>query len=61
MYHVSAQSVDERMVNVHYYYYLAHGMLFSFGYLPHASVTESFKSRCFGEHGGSSGRDINTL
>ena len=21
MYHVSAQSVDERMINVHYYYY----------------------------------------
>ena len=35
MYHVSAQGVDERMINVHYYYYLlprvkqnilAHGM-----------------------------------
>ena len=24
MYHVSAQSVDERMVNVHYYYYYYH-------------------------------------
>ena len=22
MYHVSAQGVDERMINVHYYYYL---------------------------------------
>ena len=22
MYHVSAQSVDERMINVHYYYYV---------------------------------------
>ena len=22
MYHVSAQGVDERMMNVHYYYYL---------------------------------------
>ncbi len=21
MYHVSAQSIDERMINVHYYYY----------------------------------------
>ena len=24
MYHVSAQGVDERMLNVHYYYYLSH-------------------------------------
>ena len=24
MYHVSAQDVDERMINVHYYYYLQH-------------------------------------
>ena len=23
MYHVSAQGVDERMINVHYYYYLS--------------------------------------
>ena len=23
MYHVSAQVVDERMINVHYYYYFA--------------------------------------
>ena len=23
MYHVSAQGVDERMINVHYYYYSA--------------------------------------
>ena len=23
MYHVSAQGVDERMINVHYYYYFA--------------------------------------
>ena len=23
-YHVSAQGVDERMINVHYYYYYAH-------------------------------------
>ena len=22
MYHVSAQGVDERMINIHYYYYL---------------------------------------
>ena len=22
MYHVSAQGIDERMINVHYYYYL---------------------------------------
>ena len=22
MYHVSAQGVDERMINVHYYYYM---------------------------------------
>ena len=26
MYHVSAQGVDERMINVHYYYYLLLGM-----------------------------------
>ena len=24
MYHVSAQGVDERMINVHYYYYASH-------------------------------------
>ena len=24
MYHVSAQGVDERMINVHYYYYPTH-------------------------------------
>ena len=24
MYHVSAQGVDERMINVHYYYYCNH-------------------------------------
>ena len=24
MYHVSAQGVDERMINVHYYYYSIH-------------------------------------
>ena len=24
MYHVSAQGVDERMINVHYYYYYVH-------------------------------------
>ena len=23
MYHVSAQGIDERMINVHYYYYCA--------------------------------------
>ena len=23
MYHVSAQGIDERMINVHYYYYLS--------------------------------------
>ena len=23
MYHVSAQGVDERMINVHYYYYIS--------------------------------------
>ena len=27
MYHVSAQSVDERMINVHYYYYYVYGLL----------------------------------
>ena len=25
MYHVSAQGVDERMINVHYYYYFVFG------------------------------------
>ena len=30
MYHVSAQGVDERMVNVHYYYYI---MISAAGYL----------------------------
>ena len=25
MYHVSTQGVDERMINVHYYYYLGDG------------------------------------
>ena len=59
---MSAQGVDERMINVHfYYYYLALGMLFSSGYLPPSSVTESYQSRCFGEHGGSSGSDSNTF
>ena len=24
MYHVSAQGIDERMINVHYYYYFTH-------------------------------------
>ena len=28
MYHVSAQGVDERMVNVHYYYYYLHQLYF---------------------------------
>ena len=26
MYHVSAQDFDERMINVHYYYYLANNI-----------------------------------
>ena len=26
MYHVSTQGVDERMINVHYYYYVIVGM-----------------------------------
>ena len=25
MYHLSVQGVDERMINVHYYYYSCHG------------------------------------
>ena len=25
MYHASTQGVDERMINVHYYYYVIHG------------------------------------
>ena len=28
MYHVSAQGVDECIINVHYYYYLLHRLLF---------------------------------
>ena len=27
MYHVSAQGVDERMINVHYYYYYTAGRI----------------------------------
>ena len=30
MYHVSAQGVDERMINVHYYYYEENRSLISF-------------------------------
>ena len=26
MYHVSAQGIDERMINVHYYYYYMHAL-----------------------------------
>ena len=33
MYHVSAQGIDERMINVHYYYYIAfHAKHFSVGF-----------------------------
>ena len=28
MYHVSAQGVDERMINVHYYYYFSMNVFF---------------------------------
>ena len=30
MYHVSAQGIDERMINVHYYYYKVFKVLLSF-------------------------------
>ena len=36
MYHVSAQGVDERMINVHYYYYSIHKKLRYI--LPHKIV-----------------------
>ena len=33
MYHVSDQGVDERMINVHYYYYVLHSYIGTiFGY-----------------------------
>ena len=30
MYHVSAQGVDERMINVHYYYYVPMAVLMTY-------------------------------
>ena len=35
MYHVSAQGIDERMINVHYYYYYGHRLTVKFGLLMH--------------------------
>ena len=36
MYHVNTQGIDERMINVHYYYY-------------HMSTTSSLFSTCYGQ------------
>ena len=33
MYHVSAQGIDERMINVHYYYYLLYKKMLSYGFM----------------------------
>ena len=50
MYHVSAQGVDERMINVHYYYYYPGDFIFCrlsyFAHMPHVN-TESYGEHSF--------------
>ena len=53
MYHVSAQGVDERMINVHYYYY-------PLGFL-NARLSVKRQARCqemFGEGGSGAGGEV---
>ena len=38
MYHVSAHGVDERMINVHYYYYYSDGLGFICGDISSEAV-----------------------
>ena len=39
MYHVSAQGFDERMINVHYYYYKPKEEAYISGFANHKSIS----------------------